>query len=131
MRIRSWLLLPADTAQLRTMTQLHCVHSPETVYGSNNPPAAVLPPTGSLSHRPAPCAHQHKGFKVVSVPLDLSAGDEAQQHDARIAPHIIPEVCQQLILRDATFYTCEHQCRHVRLSLKLLQSQLLWGCCQL
>jgi hypothetical protein len=42
---------------------------------------------------------------MVTASLDLSTGDEAQQHDARIAPDIIPEVCQQLILRDATFYT--------------------------
>jgi hypothetical protein len=78
----------------------------------------------TTAQRPAPCSHQDKGFKVVGAPLDLSTGDEAQQHDARIAPHIVPEVCQQLILRDAAFYTCKHHMQ-VGLSQKLPQNQLM------
>lgn len=60
----------------------------------------------------AAAAHHHKRLKVVSSPLDLCAGDEAQQHDTCVAPHIIPEVCQQLVLCDASLNTCRWQHTH-------------------
>jgi hypothetical protein len=47
-------------------------------------------------------AHHYKRLKVVSPALDLCAGDEAQQHDTCVAPHIIPEIRQQLVLCDAS-----------------------------
>lgn len=55
--------------------------------------------------------HHHEGLKVVYPALDLGTGDEAQQHHTGVAPHVFPEVCQQLLLSDTALNTCRMQAR--------------------